>query len=126
MATIIQIDQAAVQRMLRHRDGMVGRGLDRRADRVVIRARELAPGSMPVLVSPHRIEHRGEELSAVIDSIHPATLYVVKGTRPHVIRPRVKKVLRFTVGGRTVFAKLVHHPGTKPNDFLNEALKKAL
>lgn len=46
------------------------------------------------------------------------------GTRPHVIRPRAKQVLRFQVGGRTVFAKVVNHPGTKPNPFLDRALRE--
>lgn len=34
------------------------------------------------------------------------------GTRPHVIRPRRAKVLRFVVGGRVVYARKVNHPGT--------------
>jgi hypothetical protein len=58
-----------------------------------------------------------------VESSHPATLYVIKGTRPHVIRPRYRKVLKFTTRGTTVFAKVVHHPGTKPNDFLTKALR---
>lgn len=33
------------------------------------------------------------------------------GTRPHVIRPRQAKALRFRSGGRIRFAKVVHHPG---------------
>lgn len=32
------------------------------------------------------------------------------GTGPKVIRPRRAKALRFQVGGRTVFAKVVHQP----------------
>ena len=36
-----------------------------------------------------------------------------KGTRPHVIVRRRKKALSFTVGGRVIFARKVHHPGTK-------------
>lgn len=46
------------------------------------------------------------------------------GTRPHLIRPRRAKALRFTVGGRVVYAKVVHHPGTRPNPFLDKALQK--
>lgn len=38
-------------------------------------------------------------------------LYMEKGTAPHVIRPKNKKALRFTVGGKTIFAKHVNHPG---------------
>jgi hypothetical protein len=44
------------------------------------------------------------------------------GTRPHIIRPRRAKALKFTVGGRTVYAALVHHPGTRARPFLDRAL----
>ena len=37
------------------------------------------------------------------------------GTAPHVITPKNPGgVLVFEVGGETVFARIVHHPGTKP------------
>ena len=55
---------------------------------------------------------------------HPAVRYVLDGTRPHIIRPRRAKALRFDVGGRVVFAAVVHRPGTKPNPFLQRALRE--
>lgn len=89
-----------------------------RARRVQRNARRMAPGRM------------GRKVNAVvvgkhvrIESTHPATMYVIKGTRKHIIRPRRRKVLKFRVGGRTVFARVVHHPGTKANDFLTKALR---
>lgn len=48
--------------------------------------------------------------------------YVHDGTRPHVIRPKRGKALRFVIGGQVVFARVVQHPGTRPNPFLNRAL----
>lgn len=51
--------------------------------------------------------------------------YVIKGTRPHVIEAK-GRVLAFDVGGDTVFAARVNHPGTKPNNFAEEALKAAM
>lgn len=40
------------------------------------------------------------------------------GTRPHIIRPRRARALRFTVGsGQIVFAQVVHHPGNAPNPY---------
>jgi hypothetical protein len=61
-----------------------------------------------------------------ITSTHPATIYVVNGTRPHIIRPRRPGgVLRFEIGGRVVYARYVQHPGTRPNGFLIEALRAA-
>ena len=46
---------------------------------------------------------------------------VISGTRPHTIFARNAKALRFTVGGRVVFAKSVQHPGTKPNRYQERA-----
>ena len=40
--------------------------------------------------------------------------YVEYGTRPHVIYPRRARALRFEVRGKTVFARYVRHPGTRP------------
>lgn len=61
-----------------------------------------------------------------------AAAFLELGTRPHVIRPRSKSVLSWpanasgrrlsgrarTKSGRRIFAKVVHHPGTKPQPFL--------
>lgn len=43
--------------------------------------------------------------------------FVRERTRPHIIRPRRARMLRFEVGGRVVFARMVKHPGTKPNPY---------
>ena len=48
-------------------------------------------------------------------------LYVHEGTRPHVIRPRFRQALRFQVGGSTVFARRVNHPGTRGRPWLRNA-----
>lgn len=48
--------------------------------------------------------------------------FVHDGTRPHVIRPRQAKALRFVVGGRVVFAARVQHPGTRATNFLSAAV----
>lgn len=121
----IRIDRSRLERMLRLPGGLVHRNLSRRAERVVNAARNYAPGSMGRGIVWH-IEGQGRDLSAVITSTHRATQYVVNGTRPHLIRPVRAQALRFTTGGRIVFAKLVHHPGTQPNDFLGKALREAL
>lgn len=43
--------------------------------------------------------------------------FMREGTKAHVIKPRNGKYLRFEVGGETVFARQVHHPGTKANPY---------
>jgi hypothetical protein len=50
--------------------------------------------------------------------------FVHDGTRPHVIRPRQAQALRFLVGGRVVYAKVVHHPGTRARPFLDQAARE--
>ena len=55
-----------------------------------------------------------------IKPLAPYAVFVEKGTAPHIIRPINASCLAFQVGmlGGMVFAKLVHHPGTKPNPFV--------
>src|SRR5665647_837979 len=48
---------------------------------------------------------------------------VVEGTAPHEIRPVNGRVLVFMVAGKKVFTPIVHHPGTKPNPFMQNALE---
>lgn len=50
--------------------------------------------------------------------------FVNDGTRPHTIRPRRAKALRFVVGGQVVYARVVHHPGTRARPFLDRALRE--
>lgn len=47
--------------------------------------------------------------------------FVHDGTRPHVIRARNVRALRFTVGGKTLFRSAVNHPGTGSRPFLRNA-----
>lgn len=49
---------------------------------------------------------------------------VHEGARPHLIRPVNAQYLRFQVGGRTVFTKLVRHPGNRARPFLANAARR--
>ena len=69
-----------------------------------------------------RIAERG---SAVVGQVEYTASYaaaVHNGTRPHVIVPRRGRYLRFQVGGRTVYARRVQHPGTPARPYLATAL----
>lgn len=48
--------------------------------------------------------------------------HVEFGTKPHDIRPKNKKALKFKAGGKDIIVKLVRHPGTKPNPFVRKTL----
>lgn len=51
----------------------------------------------------------------------PHAVFVMFGTKPHLIKPKNKKALRWAGGGAFHFAKVVHHPGNKPDDWLKRA-----
>jgi hypothetical protein len=128
VSTEFDLHRTAVQRMLRLPGGIVWRDMERRVGGVEAEVRRRAPGSMGqgnnITVTIRR--GPGGDFQGVINSRHPATLYVIGGTRPHVIRPVRARALRFDVGGRTVYAKVVMHPGTQPNNFLRDGLRAAL
>jgi hypothetical protein len=64
--------------------------------------------------------------------------HVEFGTKPHVIRPRHKKALAWAPAGQTrlsgaprkgakrIFAKEVHHPGTKAQPYLRPGVEAAV
>jgi hypothetical protein len=107
--------------MLSEPGGAVSRDLERRSRNVVSRARQLAPGTMK-----RHISASTQSGHVRVECDHPATLYVIQGTRRHKIRPRNPGgALRFTVKGKKVFARIVMHPGTKANNFLLRALREA-
>lgn len=56
----------------------------------------------------------------------PYAPFVIFGTRPHTIRPREKKALRWASGGEFVFAKWVNHPGYAGDDYLTTSMRAAL
>lgn len=68
--------------------------------------------------------HEVTEASATItySADVPYAGYVLGGTQPHVIQPRNAQALHWTGPGGSVFAKIVHHPGTRPDDFPTRAL----
>lgn len=121
----VTIDRTRLERLLRLPGGLVARNMERRLQRAGDVARRLAPGSMPRGITS-TVTREGREITGYLISSHPATIYVVSGTRPHIIRPVRAQALRFRVGGRTVFAKIVHHPGTDANNFLIDAVRTIL
>lgn len=55
----------------------------------------------------------------------PHALFVHWGTKPHVIRPKKKAVLRWPSGGSFAFARKVHHPGYKGDPWMVRAAAQA-
>lgn len=67
----------------------------------------------------------GRVIRVLVRATKPYAGFVEFDTKPHEIVARRKRFLRFTVGGRTVFARRVRHPGTKGFRFLYNATHAA-
>lgn len=74
----------------------------------------------------HSISRRGVLVRLLVFARARHARWVHDGTRPHMIRPRRARALRFEVGGRIVFAQRVNHPGYKGNPFLRDAVREEL
>jgi hypothetical protein len=77
----------------------------------------------------HHIGATGQYIKITAGGVSaPYALMHHEGTRPHIIKPKPgTPVLRFT--GRTgvsVHARIVKHPGTKPNRYLTDNLRLVL
>ena len=53
-----------------------------------------------------------------------AAHFLEYGTRPHIIRGN--PILRFTVGGQTMYRRWVRHPGVRERPFMHEARERAV
>lgn len=56
----------------------------------------------------------------------PHAIFVHWGTRPHTIRPKNKKALRWAAGGKFAFAKQVNHPGYAGDAWMVRAADEAV
>ena len=58
------------------------------------------------------------------ERIAPYAKFVHWGTKPHVIKPKDKKALRFIAGGKFAFAKSVNHKGYVGHPWLKHAAEQ--
>jgi len=83
--------------------------LEESAKFVFTKARERAPvrtGKLHGSIALIKVN----DLHYVVGSPLEYAVYVERGTRPHIIRPKRARALRFVVGGETVFATYVVQP----------------
>ena len=126
----IDVSQARWEAYARDPAGDIARDMTRRADNVQD-AMNVPEDTGTLKATLRNVPDFGSRLPAVEVTIGIPGLtdylgYVIDGTGPHEITPNTRKALRFVGSGGVVFAARVNHPGTRPNDFLNEALPAAL
>lgn len=102
--------------------GPADKATKRVAERTVVFAKQLAPIRTGALRTSIHMEPAPKAAWRVVASM-PYAAFVHDGTVPHVIKAKKAPMLHWIdAGGEHRFAKLVHHPGTKPQPFLKEAL----
>ena len=69
----------------------------------------------------HKFVRTGSGVVVRIFSTKKYAEHVEYGTKPHIIRARRAKALRFVMHGKTHFRRWVRHPGTKGFRFLYNA-----
>lgn len=127
MATFI-VDRAAMDYLLKDERGEVGRHLTKLGARLSRLAKSqvgVDTGTLRRSIN-YRLAHRYGSLMVVVGSDNRIAFMHHQGTRPHIIMPRRAQTLRFYHRGRIVYSKLVHHPGTKPNRYLTDNLRRVI
>jgi hypothetical protein len=122
-----------VRRVIAANDGIER---DRRAmlkgqgRRFVSFAQDEAPKRTGVFASKifYRTFSRGDVEELNVFTPQPLGKWITEGTRPHVIRVKRARFLRFywPKVGRVVYFKSVNHPGTKANPFMSRAYRRWL
>lgn len=95
------------------------------ADQIAAKMAQEAPVRTGKLRDSIRVKNLGDSIEIGPEGADYG-VYVQYGTPPHDIRPKNAKALRFEINGKTVFATVVHHPGTKPNPFATRAAQAFL
>jgi hypothetical protein len=97
---------------------------------VSIVAKGLAPvrsGALKASIHADPVRRVGPwALSSGVSADAPYAAPVHEGARPHVIRPRNARALRFEIGDRVVFARRVNHPGQRAQPFLRDAVDRTV
>jgi hypothetical protein len=121
----VEIDQAALAAVVGQRLEVFMSAFIRQ---VVTTARGLAPqrtGRLMRSIEGDPVRRVGPfQVDSGVTVKVPYAAPVHEGARPHVIRPRFARALRFEMDGRTVFAAKVNHPGNRPNPFLRNAVHR--
>jgi len=114
---------------LRSQYGTVGRYMHKVGNRIAQRARRqvgVKTGRLRSSISFKHVKIAGEAAVKIGAYTNYAKLHH-EGTKPHIITPnKPGGQLVFMKGSRIVRTPIVRHPGTKPNRYLTDQLRKPI
>lgn len=138
MTTRLAIDQARVAQQFRA-GGLVYVWVQRVTGGIATKGKLYAPVDTGYLRNSITSAVRSGGSTEVVGMVGASAEYaahVHEGTRPHIIRPKGGKALRFTghvgpnttgrTGTQVIYARSVSHPGTKGRPFLRRAMTEEL
>lgn len=122
-SVFVNIDQNAVANLTRPA-GPVDVYTKGKAGQIAGKARQIVPVRTGTLRNSIKVQQARDlkgrySVGYDVEANAKYAAFVHEGTRPHVIVGN--PLLVFQVGGATVFARRVNHPGTKANPFLLRA-----
>ena len=101
---------------------------NKQAKRFLELLRQTVDGGTPVdtgeLLSANRYSRNDRVVT--VENAKDYAAPVHEGSRPHKIVAKKAKSLKFNIGGRTVFAKSVWHPGATANPFIEAGIYATL
>lgn len=129
MATVIFIpDPVEWPRMTTSNTGLVGEDARKRAETARMYAmKQVGKRTGHLAASIHVLTQSGSNgPSATVGSDDRIALLHHNGTRPHIELAAHGHLLRFSIRGRVVYARKVVNPGTKPNRYLTDNLRRVV
>lgn len=123
-----ELDHEAIQNIFHNPEGMVGAYFKRMGAKLrmlAVMQAGLKTGQTKARMY-FNLATSGQGLILTVGSTSKVALWHHQGTGRHPITPKFAKTLRFKVNGRIVYAKAVNHPGTRPNRYLTDNLRRVL
>lgn len=118
--------ERSVESLLNSENGLVGRHLRKKGQEIVKLSKTQVGVRTGALKASIHITKRGKYAGGQfvqVGSYLPYALMHHQGTKPRVIVPQKRRVLRFFVKGLAVFRPVVLHPGTRPNRYLVDSMR---
>lgn len=112
---------SVLEKLPKKLDNDVAAIIEANAQEMELDAKRNAPlvtGKLRQSIKAIKVDKLTYKIAANTTGLAPYAQFIEYGTVPHKIRPKNAKALKFKVGGETVFAKEVNHPGTKAKPFL--------
>lgn len=122
----VTFDDHGLANAFQKKGGEINRQIDKLTGQLVDIAHRWVQGEAPrrtgrLKTSVQKQTYGSRGLVWLSKAIAPYWVFVIEGTRPHMIRARYKKALR--IPGYGIF-KSARHPGTRANPFVDKAAVK--